>query len=227
MAPWWPGKADPSLVLEKQPSLSLRTYWPGSLPHKQILIDESILSSFLRTSPGLQKPWDSFSALLYWHQCLLFKPITWVTHSVLLFCLNTVCIPSQSSPSALKLQALGGVERWCPGGKAIPFSSLGYLPSTEAMCALFTLADCILFIFSKQTGEVPWESTKLPGPFSAQALCFPGGESCLFVHFGVMCSGTLLFSNEAPAAAHVIHASGSITGRLRAPSAGPLFSRQS
>lgn len=44
-----------------------------------------------------------------------------------------------------------------------------------------------------------------------------------------MCSGTLLFSNEAPAAAHVILASGSVTGRQQAArsfrSTALLFSR--
>lgn len=99
--------------------------------------------------------------------------------------------------------------------KAITFSSPGYIPSTDTVCALFTLAYCILFIVSTQTGEFHWESTKLPGPFAC-ALCFPGGESCLFVHFGVMCSGAILFSNEAPVAARVIHASGNITGRQQA-----------
>lgn len=88
------------------------------------------------------------------------------------------------------------VARW----RAITFSSQGYVLSMETECALFTLAYCILFIFSKQTEKVHWESTKLPGPFSAWVLCFPGGGSCLFPHFGVMCNGTILFSNEAPVA---------------------------
>lgn len=109
---------------------------------------------------------------------------------------------------------MGGAGRWCPGGESDHIFFPG-LCTFHGRCALFTLAYCILFIFSTQTGEVHWESTKLPGPFAC-ALCFPGGESCLFVHFGVMCGGTILFSNEAPVAAHVIHASGNITGRQQA-----------
>lgn len=62
------------------------------------------------------------------------------------------------------------------------FSFQGFIPSTEAASALFTLAYCVLFIFSKQTGKAHWESTTLPGPFSARVLCFPWGGNCLPAH---------------------------------------------
>lgn len=87
---------------------------------------------------------------------------------------------------------------------------------------LFILVSCILVIFSKQTGEICWEVPNYLSPSRLHAVPSWGRQLSLLSHCGVMCCGTVLFSNEAPVAAHVTRS------ELLCSSPGSsLFSQQS